>query len=257
MESGGKGVCTNIKQCPYAEKIMRSQIKPTDCFFDDNEERFVCCPKTEPNNTLYVETAARGVYRSKDKECWFNETYPMQCRTYSDYTTLKITEPPECPKLVKPKLQNDSNLPPPVSVILDACYTFSRASSKCIEDVHSGHVRRINHKFRPSPKIAGGDPAAPMEFPHMAILGSINKSKEDEIAWYGGGTLISEYFILTAAHALYHRDHGHVQFALMGTNNKTDVKTGELNVIVKIYRHPSHSDRTKMNDIGLVQLFKK
>lgn len=47
----------------------------------------------------------------------------------------------------------------------------------------------------PHPFIVGSK-----QFPHMAALGY--QKAEDPIQWECGGTLISEYFIMTAAHCL-------------------------------------------------------
>lgn len=52
-----------------------------------------------------------------------------------------------------------------------------------------------------TPLIVGGQPADPKEFPHMARLGRRHQQL-GTIDWFCGGTLISNKFVLTAAHCL-------------------------------------------------------
>jgi len=51
------------------------------------------------------------------------------------------------------------------------------------------------------PLIVGGQPAQPREFPHMARLGR-RQDQGSRVDWFCGGALISERFVLTAAHCL-------------------------------------------------------
>lgn len=54
------------------------------------------------------------------------------------------------------------------------------------------------------PLIVGGQNAQPKEFPHMALIGFENRPNNNT-EWKCGGSLISEFFVLTAAHCMYAR----------------------------------------------------
>lgn len=102
--------------------------------------------------------------------------------------------------------------------------------------------------------IIGGVESEPMEFPHMAAIGYGERTR---ITWACGGSLISEKFVLTAAHCLSSRDWGLAKWVRLGdlnlrtTNDKT--RTQDFSV-AKIFRHPEYTSPAHYNDIGLLQL---
>ncbi|KPJ14210.1 Coagulation factor XI [Papilio machaon] len=131
---------------------------------------------------------------------------PVKCwRIIHDFTTLNFNEPPKCPELKKPYAR--SNLSPHQSVIYDACYAYSRLGSKCLvsETNKDVYYRDDCQRFRSDVKISDGEPAKFKEFPHLALTGC-RKDPTKDITWIGVGSLISEYFILTAAHSAGNRD---------------------------------------------------
>ncbi|XP_068085905.1 venom protease-like [Anabrus simplex] len=108
------------------------------------------------------------------------------------------------------------------------------------------------------PLITGGTKAGPKEFPHMAVLGF--GADEKDIDWKCGGTLISEQFILTAAHCLYHRKKGPVKWVRLGdvnlSNTNVDANPQLLNVQDRIL-HPEYKPPSRYDDIALIKLEKE
>lgn len=98
--------------------------------------------------------------------------------------------------------------------------------------------------------IIGGKNAKLGEYPHMASLGY---GAYPDILWLCGGSLISERFILTAAHCVRNREFGEVKYAQLG-----DVKLHSFDskkyTITKRYIHPDHKFPKTYHDIALLQL---
>lgn len=100
-------------------------------------------------------------------------------------------------------------------------------------------------------KISYGVNAEPGDYPHMATLGS---ETEDGILWLCGGSLISDKYILTAAHCLTFREKiTHVQ---LGQVKLSDVKEENIFKLDKIFIHPDFIRRKAYNDIALIKLQK-
>ncbi|GLV43596.1 Serine Protease Immune Response Integrator [Carabus blaptoides fortunei] len=102
--------------------------------------------------------------------------------------------------------------------------------------------------------IIGGRSTVGREFPHMATLGFQNA---DQILWQCGGSLISEQFVLTAAHCLYSQQYGGVAWARLGDLNLTSSTDDASPVNYKIIEripHPNYTGPATYNDIALVKL---
>ncbi|XP_076240858.1 serine protease snk [Calliopsis andreniformis] len=105
--------------------------------------------------------------------------------------------------------------------------------------------------------IVGGTKADPKEFPHMAAIGY---NSEDGIKWSCGGTLISDEFVLTAAHCLFSSNWGSAKWARLGDLNlqrsDDDAKPQNFRIIERI-KHPKYQWPSAYNDIALVKLEEK
>lgn len=102
---------------------------------------------------------------------------------------------------------------------------------------------------------AGGREAKPKEFPHMAALGY--QIGTDPIVWNCGGTLISDRFVLTAAHCINSAEFGPVHHVRLGalTINAPDTLgcPEEFQIIDRII-HPNYNTLERYNDIALIKL---
>lgn len=127
--------------------------------------------------------------------------------------------------------------------------------------------------------ILGGTEADRTDFPHMASIGFGFGRK---LSYKCGGTLISEKFVMTAAHCksdrtrFVKRFHVHSQCSLISWRNSkimtifdsgraTVVRLGSVDqklndehtkiiAIKKFIVHPEYTSRSKYNDIALVEM---
>lgn len=108
-----------------------------------------------------------------------------------------------------------------------------------------------------TPLIIGGKKTKNGEFPHMAGIGF--KSLKGDVDFKCGGSLISDEYVLTAAHCL--RSGGTAPSIIrLGDQNIYSTKDGlkEVDIpIAKIIKHENYSAKTKYNDIALLKLSKK
>jgi secreted trypsin-like serine protease len=95
-------------------------------------------------------------------------------------------------------------------------------------------------------RIVGGNEATPHSYPWMAAL-----FVDD--AWFCGATLISDEWVLTAAHCAH--DASHMRVMLGAHNVKEASEEGRIEIETRdFFTHENYSPTTIHNDIALVHL---
>ncbi|XP_056022442.1 chymotrypsinogen B-like [Ostrea edulis] len=109
-------------------------------------------------------------------------------------------------------------------------------------------TRVLPQHFDPRLRIVGGDPALDGEWPWQVTF-------QNDRGHFCGGTLVSDQWVVTAAHCLYGQSISSI-YLLLGEHHQEYKSNNERNATIrKMYIHPDYLPENSLpNDIAMVQL---
>uniref|UniRef100_A0A1B6LJF7 Peptidase S1 domain-containing protein n=1 Tax=Graphocephala atropunctata TaxID=36148 RepID=A0A1B6LJF7_9HEMI len=139
------------------------------------------------------------------------------------------------------------------------CEKYGESVYINVPDFLGNGITRLDTCAVVEPLITNGKNSESREYPHMALIGYGNK---DEISWLCGGSLISERYILSAAHCSQ-SSKGVPKWARLGDFNvkstmddSAGLAQSEEYEIIERINHPQYRSPSVYNDIALYKLGK-
>ncbi|XP_037028237.1 serine protease snake-like isoform X4 [Bradysia coprophila] len=263
------GVCTLTSKCPEVVRDIQKGKNPVVCSYQGSEA-VVCCPKrnSQPNQQVWSNNNNNNNYYNNN-QYYQQGGFTNQNQQQNPVNQINHNFPIQQPNQIYPMNQASSNNQNYREVVPIRHSPGSRRSEQKCEEysklaTHSGSFTSLSILTStqevniptctyPTGLIVGGEVAKTGEFPHMAVIGWTSNG---EVDWKCGGSLISEYFVLTAAHCS----------AVVGIPPDT-VRLGDQNLvrqddnaqpqeyrIANVIVHPDYRHSSNYYDIALIRL---
>ncbi|GJQ73798.1 hypothetical protein Trydic_g18738 [Trypoxylus dichotomus] len=132
------------------------------------------------------------------------------------------------------------------------CEEYSNMASSTVISRSSASSVKVS-QYDALVEITGGVPASQFEYPHMALLGYKDKNSTK---WLCGGSIISEKFIITAAHCII-TSSNKVKYVAVGAYSLSQLNSDD-NVqkydVKETYVHREYNVIDYYNDIALIEI---
>ncbi|XP_025835383.1 uncharacterized protein LOC108736795 [Agrilus planipennis] len=244
-------------------------LKPSNCLYEDDP----CILNTsgQIGKCLLLSNCLTALEDIQEKEifpqiCGFQGTLLIVCCSQKSSLTPLATTPDETITPNSEVANSTTSSFSETNITYKANVAESKSKQKCKE--YSKYVFEEQYSFvlvtnskvkadtcavKALELIVGGEKAAPREFPHMALIGF---DEDGEKVWKCGGSLISERYILTAAHCLTdgHSDAKYIRLGDLNIGKSNEDAQPQNFDIIKRIQHPNYSLPSVQHDIALLKL---
>ncbi|KAL7302302.1 hypothetical protein TKK_0004965 [Trichogramma kaykai] len=264
---GKMGICRQVWNCNSVyNDFLAGKTDAVICSFQGTSP-IICCPDgihgpmkvvTEKDNAVWgtvdqqqpTTSMTTPSYNNNDN----NNNNPGWVTPGPSFTTRR---PNRFPTTLTSRYVENPFLTtkPPCKAARKMCSEYAKAVYEWVRPPtlldENSLVNRSTCAITSKKLIVGGKKASPREFPHMALVGYLNNN---EVHWRCGGSLISDRFVLTAAHCTYALQWGDAEWVRLGVTNMLQTRNAQDRRIVDRIRHPKYKASSKYYDIALLRL---